>query len=57
MKDLLLLWAVSLPIGYAIVARYYPEKRLSWRDLAGMTLLVVVWPMVLMALFNKDDDS
>jgi hypothetical protein len=55
-KDLLLLWAVSLPIGYAIVARYYPEKRLSWRDLAGMTLLVVVWPMVLMALFNKDDD-
>lgn len=56
MRDVLLLWAASLPIGYLIVARYYPEPRLPWRDLGGMAMAVLIWPIVVIVTFFKLED-
>lgn len=55
MKQLLLIWGTTLPFGYMVVARYYPEKRLSWRDLGGMAFCVLLWPLVILSLFVRDD--
>ena len=55
MRDLLLLWAASLPIGYFVVARYYPEQRLSWRELAAMAMVIMAWPLVVVITFFKSE--
>ena len=52
------LWVylTTLPFGYWLVARYYPDGRMSWRDFVALGLLVVIWPLTgLVILLVKID--
>lgn len=48
------LWAMTLPFGYAVVARVFPE-RLTWRELSVVAVLVVVWPITALSMLAEDD--
>lgn len=57
MLMLLSFWAISLPLGYWVVARYFPKDHLSWEDLAILAFFVCIWPAVVVATFVDDDDD
>lgn len=44
------LYALTLPLGYAIVSPLYPPGRLPWRDFLGLTFLVLIWPIAALVL-------
>jgi hypothetical protein len=44
------LYLVTLPLGYWLVARYYPDGPLSWGDFLGLGLMVIIWPLTLLTM-------
>lgn len=46
------LYLTTLPAGYFLVERFYPEERLPWAHLPGFALAIALWPLVLLLMLR-----
>jgi len=44
------IYALTLPFGYWLVSRSFPEDRLPWREWLIMAALVGIWPLTALAM-------
>lgn len=44
------IYLATLPLGYWLVARYYPEGRLAWGEFLTLGFLILVWPLMVLAM-------
>jgi hypothetical protein len=44
------LYLTTLPFGYWLVARYYPDGPLSWGELFALFLLILTWPLTFLVM-------
>lgn len=47
------LYLTTLPFGYWMASKVFPEKNLSPRDFALFVIFTVLWPITLMALIQE----
>ena len=45
----------SLPVGYFIVSRFYPEPTLPWKVFLQFAFLTLIWPVVLLIIVCDPD--
>jgi hypothetical protein len=43
-------YPISLPFGYWLVARFYPDEPITWGELLVLALLIAVWPLTWFAM-------
>ena len=43
---------MTLPVGYYLVGKLFPEKRLEFGDFMMFSILVFIWPITVFAYFK-----
>lgn len=47
-----LIYLMTLPVGYYLVGKLFPEKRLEFGDFMMFSILVFIWPITVFAYFK-----
>lgn len=50
LMSLIWLHLTTLPAGYFLVSRFYPEDRLPWPIFLQFAFLTLIWPIVLLVV-------
>ena len=55
LMSLIWLHLTTLPAGYFLVSRFYPEDRLPWPVFLQFAFLTLIWPVVLLIIVCDPD--